>query len=77
MKKFIKIIDDMTLELDLMDLGLFKSTLIITGIIIGTVFPKMCKNLRPFLLIVWMCLFSYLMIKLFILPLHEQLKFND
>ncbi|OON97178.1 MAG: hypothetical protein ATN31_08550 [Candidatus Epulonipiscioides saccharophilum] len=77
MKKYLKLIEGMELELDLMDLSIAKACLIITGIVIGTVFPKASKALRPLLVISWMCMFTFLVFKLFLYPLQESLEWAE
>ncbi|OOB80184.1 MAG: hypothetical protein BEN19_06290 [Epulopiscium sp. Nuni2H_MBin003] len=72
MKKFITLVEDMNIELDVVDLGFFKAALIIVGIMIGSTFPEGFRKIRSLLLISWICIFTFLMLKLFILPLAEE-----
>ncbi|WP_010168436.1 hypothetical protein [Candidatus Epulonipiscium viviparus] len=77
MNKYLKIMEDMEIELDLMDVSFLKACCVITGIIIGTVFPKTSKALRPLLMILWMCMFTMLILKIFIKPLQDRMDWND
>ncbi len=67
MKKFITLVEDIDLKMDIVDVGFFKACLIIFGIMVGSVFPETSRRLRPLLLMIWMILFSALMVKLFVL----------
>ncbi len=72
MKEIIAILDQRAAEFDELDWGIFKCALILTGIIIGATFQAPCKALRPLLFLVWICCFTYMILRIFVIPELEE-----
>ncbi len=63
-KQMVAEINKEVAKFDILDWSIFKMCLVIYGIIISTVFPNFSKKCRPLLIITWICLFAYIMLKL-------------
>ncbi len=67
MNEMIALVNEKMQDFDITDWSIFKGLLILVGMIIGCSFAETCKKLRPLLVIVWVCLFTYMMLKMFVL----------
>ncbi len=72
MQEMIALMNEKVSDFDMEDWTLLKATLILFGVIVGATFATPCKKLKPLLVIIWMCCFAYLMIKLFVLTPEEE-----
>ncbi len=72
MKDMIDLANDKVSDFGVEEWTLLKASIMLVGVIIGCTFSDTCKKIRPLLLITWFCVFSYLMIKMFVLPAQED-----
>ncbi len=71
MHELIELANEKISQFDTTDWALFKTAMMLVGVIIGCTFSDTCKKLRPLLLIIWICAFTYLMLKMFVLTDDE------
>ncbi|MBC8577926.1 MAG: hypothetical protein ACLTBU_05435 [Zhenhengia sp.] len=67
MQQLIERVNSQVTNFKVEDWFIFKMAILIVGAIIGCSFSDTCKKLRPLLIIVWVCAFTYIILRIFIL----------
>ncbi|OON93083.1 MAG: hypothetical protein ATN32_01800 [Candidatus Epulonipiscium fishelsonii] len=68
MQELVKKANKSVSKFDIMDWSIFKTSMILFGVIVGSAFPVKCKKLMPILFIVWIACVYYVIIRVYLVP---------